>query len=60
MEVSISGSLIDSYISHDQLVSVNNVLREYDKMKEEIKKLKYFNNSSNILIYFQKIMFLIV
>ena len=28
---------MDSYFSHDEFVSVNNVLREYDEMKEEIK-----------------------
>ena len=27
---------INSYISHDELVSVNNVLREYNDMKEKI------------------------
>ena len=31
-------ALIDSYISHDKLVSVSNVLREHNVMKEEIKK----------------------
>ena len=37
MEVLISRSLINSYISHDDFVSVNNVLREYNEMKEETK-----------------------
>ena len=37
MEVLISRSLINSYISHDEFVSVNNVLREYNEMKEETK-----------------------
>ena len=37
IEVLISKALIDSYISHDELVSVNNVLGEYSEMKEEIK-----------------------
>ena len=37
IEVLIFKALIDSYISHDKFVSVNNVLREYNKMKEEIK-----------------------
>ena len=37
IEVLISKALIDSYISHDEFVSVNNVLREYYEMKEEIK-----------------------
>ena len=34
----ISKSLINSYISHDEFVSINNVLREYNDMNEEIKK----------------------
>ena len=33
----ISKVLIKSYINHDKFVSVNNVLREYYEMKEEIK-----------------------
>ena len=35
IEIQISKALIDWYISHDEFVSVNNVLREYNKMKEE-------------------------
>ena len=38
IEALISRTLIDSYISHDEFVSVNNALREYNEMKEEIKK----------------------
>ena len=37
IEALISKSLIDSYISHDEFVSVNNVLREYNEMKEQTK-----------------------
>ena len=37
IEFLISKALIDSYISHDEFVSANNVLREYNEMKEEIK-----------------------
>ena len=37
MEVLISKTLIDSNISHDEFVSVNNVLKEYDDIKGEIK-----------------------
>ena len=37
IEVLISKALIDSYISHEKFVSVNNVLREYNEIKEEIK-----------------------
>ena len=36
-EVLISKTLIDSYISHDEFVSVNNVLGEYYEMKKETK-----------------------
>ena len=42
IEVMISKSLIDSYVSHNKLVSVNNVLREDMEIKEEIK---YSENS---------------
>ena len=35
-----SKALIDSYINHDNLTSVNNVLREYNYMKEETKSSK--------------------
>ena len=38
----ISRALIDSVISHDESVLINNVLKEYDEMKEEIKKFKDF------------------
>ena len=37
IEIVISKPLIDSYISHEEFVSVNNVLREYDERKEEVK-----------------------
>ena len=37
IEVPISKALIDSYITHNEFVSVNNVLREYNGMKNEIK-----------------------
>ena len=40
MEILISKALIDPYMSHHEFVSVNNVLREYDAMKEAIKSLK--------------------
>ena len=39
-EVLISRVLTNSYISHDEFISVNNVLREYDDIKKEIKNLK--------------------
>ena len=37
IEVLISKALIDSYISYDEFVSVNNLLREYTDMKIETK-----------------------
>ena len=37
VEILISKAVIDSYISHDKFVSVNNVLKEYYEMKKEIK-----------------------
>ena len=40
MGVLIFRALIDLYISHDELVSVNNFLRQYSDMKEEIKNQK--------------------
>ena len=38
IKVLISKSLIDSYISHDEFVSVNNLLREYNEIKSETKR----------------------
>ena len=40
IEVLISKTLIDSLIGHDEFDLINNVLKEYNKMKEEIKNLK--------------------
>ena len=40
IEVLISKALIDSNISHDEFVSINNVLKEYEELKEKIKNLK--------------------
>ena len=37
IEVLISKALIDSYISHDEFVLVNNMLKEYNETKNEIK-----------------------
>ena len=38
VEILICKALGDSFISHDEFVSVNNVLRGYKEMEEEIKK----------------------
>ena len=40
MEVLNSKALIDSIISHDELLLINNILKEYNKMKKEIKNYK--------------------
>ena len=37
IKVLIFKTLIDSCINHDEFVSIDNVLREYDEIKEEIK-----------------------
>ena len=42
IEVLVSKALVDSYISHDEFVSVNDVLRENNELKEEIKNPKRF------------------
>ena len=40
IEVLISKASINLCITQDEFVSVNNVVREYDDAKEEIKSLK--------------------
>ena len=40
IEVLISKALIDFNISHDEFILINNVLKEYDDMKKEIKNIK--------------------
>ena len=37
VKVLISKALIDSNISHDEFVLINNIAKEFDDMKEEIK-----------------------
>ena len=39
IEILISKVLIDSNISHDQFVLINNMLKEFYEMKKEIKNL---------------------
>ena len=41
MEVLIYKALIDSNISHDQFILINNVLKEFYDMTEEIKNSNY-------------------
>ena len=40
MEVLITKSSTDSNICHNEFVLINNMLKEYDNTKEEIKNLK--------------------
>ena len=40
IEVLISKALMDSVISHDEFVLVDNALKEYNEMKEQIENLK--------------------
>ena len=40
IEVLISKALIDSNISHDKFILINDVLKECTEMKDEIKNLK--------------------
>ena len=46
IEFLISKDLIDSCISHDEFVSVNNVMKEYDDKRESIENLKIFNSDN--------------
>ena len=46
IEALISKDLTHSYISHDEFVSVKNVLKEYDDMKEVIRYPKNFNSDN--------------
>ena len=39
----ISKALNDLYINHDEFVLVNNELRKYNEMKEEIKNFAFAN-----------------
>ena len=52
-KILISQTLIDSYVNHDEFVSVNNLLREYNEIKHEIK------NPINVVEYKIEIYFLI-
>ena len=49
IEVLISKALIDSNISYDDFFIINNVLKEYDDMKKEIKN--YLISLLNISAY---------
>ena len=40
MEVLISEAFIDGSISHGEVSLINNVLKEYDDLKEQLKSLR--------------------
>ena len=40
MELLISEALFDSNCSHDEFILINNVLKEYGDIKQEIQNLK--------------------
>ena len=42
--------LVGSYINHDEFVSVNNVLREYDEIKEEIENCAFWKSHVSLKI----------
>ena len=48
IKVVITKALIYSFINHEEFVSVNNVLREYDEEKEEIKNREFSMEDVNI------------
>ena len=51
IQVLLSKALIDSNISHDEFILINNVLKEYDNKKEEIKNLKTKTVYGIVLVY---------
>ena len=51
IEVLISKALNDSFISHDEFVLVNNVLKEYDEMKKEIKNFNLFIRQCFLIVW---------
>ena len=53
IKVLISKVFIDSNISHDELVLISNVLKEYGNLKEEVKSLitSLRDSVSKILVY---------
>ena len=52
-EVLISKVSIVSVISHDEFVLINNVLKEYNEMKEDVKNLKTYSSLLKVLVYLQ-------
>ena len=50
-KVLISKALFNSGISYDKFVLINNVVKEYKEMKEEIKNVKTESSLFKILVY---------
>ena len=51
VEVLVFKGLINWNISHDEFVLINNVLKEFDDMKEEIKN---FNDKGKSKVYIKQ------
>ena len=51
LKVLISKALIHSNVIHNEFVLINNTLKEYNEMKEEIKNLKIKSSLSKNLVY---------
>ena len=51
LKVLISKALIHSNVIHNEFVLINNTLKEYNEMKEEITNLKTKSSLSKILVY---------
>ena len=69
IKVLISKALVDLYIKHDKFVSVRNVLREYNELKEEIKNprnaieytiLKRWNHIVSVVMKILRAKFLVL
>ena len=69
IKVLISKALVDLYIKHDKFVSVRNVLREYNELKEEIKNprnaieytiLKRWNHIVSVVVKILRAKFLVL
>ena len=49
IEILISKTLIDSYISHGETISINNVLQEYDEKKKKKKSTILTKNMFDVI-----------
>ena len=51
IEILIFKALIDSNISYDEFILINNVVKEYDNMKEGVKE---FNDKNKFKLYIKQ------